>query len=73
MLYNCSEEISKIKERFDVYISTEEEEKFSEEIDNLYNQYEILCDNGEKLKDLEQRLFAVSAINGLIQYIVDIL
>ena len=71
MLYNCSEEISKIKERFDVYISTEEEEKFSEEIDNLYNQYEILCDNGEKLKDLEQRLFAVSAINGLIQYIED--
>ena len=45
--------------------------KFSEEIDNLYNQYEILCDNGEKLKDLEQRLFAVSAINGLIQYIED--
>ena len=71
MLYNCSEEISKIKERFDVYISTEEEEKFSEEIDNLYNQYEILCDKGEKLKDLEQRLFAVSAINGLIQYIED--
>ena len=71
MLYNCSEEISKIKERFDVYISTEEEEKFSEEIDNLYNQYEILCDNGENLKDLEQRLFAVSAINGLIQYIED--
>ena len=71
MLYNCSEEISKIKERFDVYISAEEEEKFSEEIDNLYNQYEILCDNGEKLKDLEQRLFAVSAINGLIQYIED--
>ena len=71
MLYNCSEEISKIKERFDVYISTEEEEKFSEEIENLYNQYEILCDNGEKLKDLEQRLFAVSAINGLIQYIED--
>lgn len=71
MLYNCSEEISKIKERFDVYISTEEEEKFSEEIDHLYNQYEILCDNGEKLKDLEQRLFAVSAINGLIQYIED--
>ena len=55
MLYNCSEEISKIKERFDVYISTEEEEKFSEEIDNLYNQYDILCDNGEKLKDLDQR------------------
>ena len=71
MLYNCSEEISKIKERFDVYISTEEEEKFSEEIDNLYNQYEVLCDNGEKLKDIEQRLFAVSAINGLIQYIED--
>ena len=71
MLYNCSEEISKIKERFDVYISTEEEEKFSEEIDNLYNQYEVLCDNGENLKDLEQRLFAVSAINGLIQYIED--
>ncbi len=71
MLYNCTEEISKIKERFDVYISTEDEENFGENTENIYMQYALLDDKGNIIKDLEQRLFAVAAINGLIKYIED--
>ena len=69
MLYDCSEEISKIKERFDVYISTEDESNFSEDTENIYMQYALSDDKGNIIKDLEKRLFAVSAINGLIKYI----
>ena len=71
MLTGCEEEISKIKERFDVYISEETEEKFSEETENIYEQYALSDDKGNIVKDLEKRLFAVSAINGLIKYIED--
>ena len=71
MLYDCGEEISKIKERFDVYISTEDEEKFSEETEEIYMQYARSDDKGNIIKDLEKRPFAVAAINGLIKYIED--
>ena len=52
MLYDCGEEISKIKERFDVYISTEDEEKFSEETEEIYMQYALSDDKGNIIKDL---------------------
>ena len=71
MLYDCGEEISKIKERFDVYISTEDEKKFSEETEEIYMQYALSDDKGNIIKDLEKRPFAVAAINGLIKYIED--
>ena len=71
MLINCEEEISKIKERFNVYISNESEEKFEENTENIYEQYALFDDKGNIVKDLEKRLFAVSAINGLIKYIED--
>ncbi len=71
MLYNCSEEMNKIKERFDVYISKLDEESFDSSVEKIYTQYELLDDRGNIVKDLEQRLFATSAINGLIKYIED--
>ena len=71
MLINCEEEISKIEERFNVYISNESEEKFEENTENIYEQYALFDDKGNIVKDLEKSLFAVSAINGLIKYIED--
>ena len=71
MLYNCSEEMAKIKERFETYISTEEEEKFSEDYEKIYAEYAVMDHNGDIVKNLKERLFAVSAINGLIAYIED--
>ena len=69
MLMECTEEVNKIKERFDVYISTENEECFSEETENIYMKYALLDDKGDIVKDLKDKIFAVAAINGLIQYI----
>ena len=71
MLADCKEEIDKIKERFDVYISEEDEANFSQDTQNIYMQYALTDDKGNIIKDLDKRLFAVSAINGLIKYIED--
>ena len=71
MLSECSEEMQTIKERFDVYISNEDEEKFSTDTDRIYREYALSDDKENIVKDLEKRLFAVSAINGLITYIED--
>ena len=71
MLYDCEEEISKIKERFDVYISTEDEEKFSESTKDILEQYSLLTDTGKTIDKIDDKLFTICAINGLIAYIND--
>lgn len=71
MLYNCEEELAQIKERFDVYISTEEEAKFSEDPQKIYSQYALATDKGNSIENLENDLFTIPAINGLITYIED--
>ena len=71
MLYDCKEEIEEITQRFKVYISTEDEEKFSENVGNIYNNYLLITDTGEKLENIDEKLFTISAINGLIEYIQD--
>lgn len=71
MLYDCEEEINKIKERFDVYISTEDEEKFSESTKDILEQYSLLTDTGKTIDKIDDKLFTICAINGLIAYIND--
>lgn len=71
MLYDCEEEINKIKERFDVYISTEDEEKFSESTKEISEQYSLLTDTGKNIDKIDDKLFTICAINGLIAYIND--
>jgi len=69
MLYSCSDEIAKIKERIDLYISNIEEEKFKLEIDSLKDRFKITDDKGEELIDLSGKEFALTAANGLMEYI----
>ncbi len=71
MLYNCKEEKAKINERFETYISTQPEEKFSEDSEKIYAEYAVLNNSGEIVKDLKSKLFSVCAINGLTSYIED--
>lgn len=69
MLYSTSEEIGKIRERIDCYISNVEEEKFSFKLEDLTNRYKITDDRGEEIKDLSEKDFALAAISGLLEYI----
>lgn len=68
MMYSSTDEINKIKERFDVYISRENENYFSDDIQNLKMEYTILDDNGSKLENIKDNL-SVLPINALLTYL----
>ena len=70
-MYNSQEEISKIKERFNVYITNLANEYFSEEYDQLILKYNILDKNNEKVENLLEKLFCVTSINGLLKYLYE--
>jgi len=69
LLYSSTEEISKIKERFGLYISQVADSSFKQEVGDLVLNYEIVTDKGSKVESMEDKLFAVSAINGLLDYL----
>ena len=69
LLYESTEEIGKIKERFGLYTSKVEDDLFSEDVSEIIANYEVTTDNGEEIKKYDNKLFAVSAINGLINYL----
>ena len=68
MMYESSEEIGKIKERFDTYISNFDDKYYSEKKEKIQEKYIILDDKNNKT-DLEDKYFVIAAINGLIEYI----
>ena len=66
-MYDSLEEINKIKERFEVFISKIKEEAFGDEVPNL----EITNENNISIENVEDKKIAVASINGLMFYLVD--
>ncbi len=69
LLYSSVEEISKIKERIEAYISHQTDDNFDQDTKAIMEKYEITDDKGHKHEDLQGKEFVVSAINGLLKYI----
>ena len=70
MMYASIDEINKIKERFNLYISKVEESTFSEDTDRVLKEYEIIDDAQNKIKNLKNNI-SVLAINALLTYLND--
>ncbi len=68
LLYETTQEIAKIKERFNCFISRLTDDKFSENYEDLLKEYTIVNDKEEPISEFEDKLFCISAINGLMQY-----
>ena len=71
MMYDCSEEISKIKERFEVYITRLEEKEFTNNYENWAIKYKIVDDEERPVEDLSKYMLSVSATNALFTYLLD--
>lgn len=71
MMFNSKTEIDKIRERFKVYISKENEEFFDGEYELLSGIYNIIDDRNEKIEDLAEKKLAIYATNGLLKYLED--
>ena len=71
MMYDCSEEIAKIKERFDVYITRLEEKEFTDNYKALSVKYKIVDDEEKPVEDLSKYMLSVAATNALFTYLLD--
>lgn len=69
MLFECKEELSEIKLRFNSYITNFDEKAFNENIDALKKNYTFVNENDKELGNLEDHLFEVCSINGLLEYL----
>lgn len=70
MMADSTEEINKIKERFEnIYITKFHDKFYTSELNNLNLRFNIIDNNGRKIENLAERTLAVSSINSLIEYI----
>ena len=70
MMADCSEEMDKIKERFEnVYVTKFNDKFFNMEVENLDLRFNIVDNNGKKIEDFHERTLAISSIHALVEYI----
>ena len=69
LMADSSEELAKIKERFDLYVTKFNDKFFTDETNHLKEKVSIVDIKGNEVTNLQEKLFAVNAINGLIEYI----
>ena len=71
MMYECSEEIEKIRTRFDVYITKLEEEEFAENEDTTAVAYNLVNDNDDKIDSFDGMELCKFSTNAMIRYLQD--
>ena len=69
MFYDCTEEINKIKERFEVYITRLEEKELTDNYEALSVKYKIVDDEEKGIGDISEYMLSVAATNALITYL----
>lgn len=69
LMADSTEELAKIKERFDLYITKFNDKFFTDDIKELKEKFSIIDIKGNDISNLNERLLAINSINGLIEYI----
>ncbi len=70
-MYDSTEEINKIKERFQVYVSKIKEDDFHPQYEELLKKYNFTDEKNNSIEDMQEKLVAISSINGLLKYLLD--
>ena len=68
-LADCTEEMSKIRERFNAYITRFQDKFFDTMPDIIKLRFNLVDTNQKPIENIEERSFAVASINALIEYI----
>lgn len=71
MMFMSTEEMEKIKERFSVYISMLKEEQFDTDYETFKLKYDIVDENEQEVKNMEEQTLCIVASNGLFNYLRD--
>ena len=69
LMFNSTSEISKIKERFETYIS--KAEGFSQNIKDIQSRCHIVDEDDVEIGKLDDYILAITAANGLMAYLID--
>ena len=70
MMADCTEEINKIKERFEnIYITKFNDKFFDDKLDSLNLRFNIIDVKGRKLENFEEKRLSISSIHALVEYI----
>ena len=69
MMADCQEEIQKIKERFECYITKFNDKFFEKNVDKIKYRFNLLDSTQKKIEDIERKELAIPSINALIEYI----
>ena len=69
MMAECQEEMSKIRERFDCYITRFQDKFFDNKIDTLNLRFNIVDTNNKKIENLKEKTLSIPPINALLAYI----
>ena len=68
-MYDCTEEIQKVKERLDIYITRFSDEYFKEEVQNLKEKYNFTNMNQEPIENVQDKTLAICSANALLEYL----
>ena len=68
-MYDCTEEIKKVKERLDIYITRFSDEYFKNDIQDLKEKYAFTKMNQEPIENVEEKTLAIASINALVEYL----
>lgn len=71
MVADSSEEMAKIKERFEMYLSTYREDAFSQDVQSLKENYHIVNEKGDTVEDISEEVLVVAACHGLLSYLME--
>ena len=71
MMFDCKEEIDKIKERFEVYVTRLDEDKFVNDTEKLTEKYKIMDDENNEVENLYTYNLSIPATNALLSYLLD--
>lgn len=70
MMAESSEEMSKIRERFEnVYVTRFNDKFFKNEDETLSLRFQIVDNDGRKIENFEEKRLSIASINALIEYI----
>ena len=69
MMADCTEEMDKIKERFDSYITRFNDKFFTDDVEKIKYRFNFVDSNQKELENIEDKTLAIPSINALIEYI----
>ena len=69
MMSDCQEEMDKIKERFDSYITRFNDKFFTDDAEKIRYRFNFVDSNQKEIANIADKTLAVCSINALIEYI----